>query len=473
VDARTPKGLDSSPLSPLGRAGPPHTGPFRGSDAFARPAHRRDPTVQVTVEKLGPCQAKIHFTVPSSEYHALYRRGLQNVGQNANMKGFRPGKVPPQILEKQFGTQVKNEAIEHFVRQAYDQAVKENDLKIVGFQRVNLDDVKILEGVDWQQSFEVSLRPEIHLGNEYKGVEIESELAAVMDAEVQDATKSVRMQLSSPEPAGDAGVPADGMIVGKIEWLSGDEVVLSRDGLRLSPAQPTPGVDAAAYEKALTGARDGEVREVEMTFPNEIEKAELRGQKGVTRVTVTQAYRMVPATDEQLRTALGAETDADVPARIREKLEQEKHNQENVRVENAILDQLLAKNSIDLPEMMLADQARGRLEQMKTQMRQQGVPDADIEKQAASQEPAAREAAAKGLRALFLMQAIAEKEKLLVSREDMEKELHSIAARNQAPVEEVRKYYQEKRLFDAMAIEMLERKVRAFLRENAKITTPS
>lgn len=429
--------------------------------------------MQVTVEKLGPCQAKISFSVPSSEYHALYRRGLQHLGQNANMKGFRPGKVPPQILEKQFGAQVKNDAIEHFVRQAYDQAVKENDLKIVGFQRVNLDDVKILEGVDWQQSFEVSLRPEIQLGTEYKGVAIESELAAVMDAEVDDALKSVRMQLSRPEPAGDAGVPSDGMIVGKIEWLDGSDVVLSRDGLRLSPAQPTPGVDAAAFEKALTGARDGDAREVEMTFPAEIEKAELRGKKGKTRISVTQAYRMVPPTDEEMRTALGAATDAELPARLREKLEQEKQNQENVRVESAILDKLLASHSIDLPEMMLADQARGRLEQLKTQMRQQGVPEPEIEKQAASQEPAAREAAAKGLRALFLMQAIAEKEKLLVSREDMERELHAIAARNQAPVEEVRKYYQEKRLFDAMAIEMLERKVRAFLRENAKISTPS
>jgi trigger factor len=261
--------------------------------------------------------------------------------------------------------------------------------------------------------------------------------------------------------------------VGKIEWLNGSEVVLSRDGLRLSPVQPTPGVDAAAYEKALTGARDGDTREVEMTFPAEIEKAELRGKKGTTRITVTQAYRMVPPTDEEMRTALGAATDADLPARLREKLEQEKQNQENVRVENAILDRLLAQHNVDLPDMMLADQARGRLEQLKTQMRQQGVPEEEIEKQAATQEPAAREAAAKGLRALFLMQAIAEKEKLLISREDMERELHAIAQRNQAPVEEVRKYYQEKRLFDAMAIEMLERKVRAFLRENAKITTPS
>jgi FKBP-type peptidyl-prolyl cis-trans isomerase (trigger factor) len=105
-------------------------------------------------------------------------------------------------------------------------------------------------------------------------------------------------------------------------------------------------------------------------------------------------------------------------------------------------------------------------------MRQQGVPEAEIEPQVASQKAAARKTSEKGLRALFLMQTIAEKEKLLVSREDMEGELREIAQRNGASLEEVRKYYQEKRLWDAMAIELLERKVRAFLRANAKISVP-
>jgi trigger factor len=428
--------------------------------------------VQVTVEKLGPCQAKINFTVQSSEFQSLYKRGLGNVGQNANMKGFRPGKVPPQILERQFGAQVKNELIEHFVRQAYDKAVAENGLKIVGFQRLNTADVKILDGVDWTQSFEVSLRPEIELG-EYKGIAVESELAPVMEKEVEDALAGVRIQLSRPEPAGDAGVPADGMVVGKIEWLHGGTTVLERDGLRLSPAQPTPGVDAKEFENALVGARDGDVREVDMVIPPDFDGGRLAGQKGRTRVTVSQAYKMVPPAESDLLQALGAETLAELPARVRERLEAEKQAQEDARIEGVILDTLLEKQSIDLPEMMLEDQTKARLEQLRTQMRQQSVPEPEIETQVASQAEAARKTSEKGLRALFLMQTIGEKEKLLVSREDMDAELSRIAERNRAPIEEVRKYYQEKRLFDAMAIELLERKVRAFLRANAKISTPS
>ncbi|MGH8310947.1 MAG: trigger factor, partial [Steroidobacteraceae bacterium] len=356
--------------------------------------------MQVTVEKLGPCQAKIHFTVPSAEFQAAYRRGLQNISQNANMKGFRPGKVPVQIVEKQYGPQVKNDAIEHFVRQAYEQAVGENELKIVGFQRVNLDEVKILEGVDWAQSFEVSLRPEIELGD-YKGIQIESALEPVMDNEITDAIENLRGQQSRPDPAGDAGVPADGMIVGKVQWLAGDEVVLERDGLRLSPKQPTPGTDAAAFETALTGAKDGETRDVEMTFPAEFDREHLRGQKGVTRIHVTQAYRMIPPTQADIHKMFGVDNDQRLNEVVREKIGEAKQERENQREESAILEKLLATHTIELPEMMVDEQTRARIEQLKKQMKEQGTPDDRIAEQVESQRASAREASEKGLRALF------------------------------------------------------------------------
>lgn len=427
--------------------------------------------MQVTVEKLGPCQAKIHFTVPSAEFQALYKRGLSNLSQNANMKGFRPGKVPPQILEKQFGAQVKNDAIEHFVRQAYEQATSENELKVVGFQRVNLDEVKILDGADWQQSFEVSLRPEIALGT-YKGIAVESQLEPVMDPDVEGAIANLKMQQARPEPAGDDGVPADGMIVGKVQWIHAGNVVLERDGTRLSPRSPTPGCDAARFEGALVGAKDGDTREVDMTFPAEIDKPELRNQKGITRIHVTQAYKLIQPTDDELVKMFGVDSRAKMLENVRGQLEVHKQNQENARIENEILEKLLATHSFDLPGMMLEEQAKARIEAHKQEARTQGAGESEIQASAEAFATEAREKAEKGLRALFLIQTIGEKEKLLVTRDDMEAELETIAERNRANVEEVRKYYQEKRLFDQMAIELLERKVRRFLRENAKVTTP-
>ena len=427
--------------------------------------------MQVTVEKLGPCQAKVSFTVPKEEFQGAVRRALGEAGRNVRMKGFRPGHVPPQVIERQFGGEIRRGTIEDFVHKAFQQAVEQNALKVVGHPRVDLEAIQPLEGVDWSSTFEVSLRPEIQLEN-YKGVSIESELEQVLDPEVDSALGSLKAQQAHPEPAGDAGLPEDGLALGKVEWLSGEEVVFARDGLRLSPEQPTPGCEPGAFLKALTGAKDGEARTIPMTFPPDFDKEELRGKPGTTRITVNQAYRMVPPTDEEVRKIFGAADEKDLKVKVREKIEQAKIENEQARIERKLLEQLLQSHAIELPTVLVDQQVEARLQEVARELEAAGTPKERIPEQVETQREAARKSSEQGLKALFLVQTIAEKENLLVSRDDMKAELESIAARNQTTVEEVAEYYKKQNLFDQMAIEILERKVRRFLRESAQITEP-
>ncbi|MBK7644100.1 MAG: trigger factor [Planctomycetes bacterium] len=428
--------------------------------------------MQVTVEKTGPCQAQVRFTVPGSEFHGAVQRAVAQAGKTMNLKGFRPGHIPPQIVEKQFGKQIRNDAMQHFVQQAMDQAIKENDLKVVGFQRLNLDQITVLEGTDFSQQLEVSLRPEIALGT-YKGLALESELEPVMPREVDDAIANLKLQRSQPEPAGDAGLPGDGMALAKVEWLVGEESVFSRDGIRLSPRTPPPGVEAEVFEKALSGAKDGEMRECAIVFPAEFEREDLRGKSGTCRVTVAQAYRMIPPSDEEIRTLVGAADEAELKKIVKEKIGEAKLEREQQRQEALLVDQLIEKHTFELPQMMVDEQTQARLSQLGQQMAQQQIPTDKIKEHLETQREAAAEAAKKGCRALFLMQAVAEAEKLLVTQDDMRSEVQTIAARNNAKPEEVVEYYQKNGLFDQMAIELLERKVRRFLRENAAVKEPS
>jgi trigger factor len=428
--------------------------------------------VQITVEKLGPCQARVAFTVPSDEFQGALRRAVGEAGRNVRMKGFRPGHVPPQVIERQFGREIRRGTVEDFIRKAFERAVEENQLKVVGHPRVDLDAIQPLEGADWSHEFEVSLRPDISL-SEYKGLEIESELEPVLDQEVESAIGSLKAQQAHPEPAGEAGLPSDGLALVKIEWLLGSDVVLSRDGLRISPEAPTPGCEPQAFQSAMTGARDGQVREVAMTIPEDFEREELRGKPGLCRITVAQAYRMVPATDEEVRRILSAQDDADLKVKIRAKIEDAKIEREQARIENALLGKLLDSHTIELPEAMLEQQADARLLDLARELEAAGTPKDSIPEQVEGQREGARQAASRGLKALFLVQTIAEKENLLVSREDLRGELAAIAARNGVSIEEVGEYYKKNNLFDQMAIEILERKVREFLRKNARIREPS
>jgi trigger factor len=427
--------------------------------------------LQVTVEKLGPCQARVSFTVPSDEFQGALRKALGEAGRNVRMKGFRPGHVPPQVIERQFGKEIRRGTLEDFLRKAFQKAVDENQLKVVGSPTVDLEKLNPIEGGDFSHEFEVSLRPDIAL-QEYKALSIESELEPVVEQEIDAALENFKAQQAHPEPAGDVGLPENGLALVKVEWLAGSDVVLSRDGLRIGPDAPTPGCDPEAFKTAVLGAKDGDVREIPMTFPEDFEREDLRGKQGTTRLAIAQAYRMVAPTDDEVRKFFDAKDDADLRAKVKEKIEEAKIAQEQSRIESTLLNKLIDAHAFDLPEKLLENQTEGRLLELSREMEAAGTPKDKIPEQVEGQREAAKTAAARGLRALFLVQTIAEKENLLVSREDMRAELESIAKRNQATVEEVAEYYKKQNLYDQMAIEILERKVRRFLRENAQITEP-
>ena len=158
---------------------------------------------------------------------------------------------------------------------------------------------------------------------------------------------------------------------------------------------------------------------------------------------------------------------------VKERLEENAQESENQRVETALLDQVLQATEVELPSVMVEQQADARIAQMAEQMAQSGASEEDVEKAKETEKEAATADAAKGLKALLVVETLGETEELLVSNEDIDTELASIAARNQSTVEEVRNYYGENNLGQQLAIEILEKKVRRFLRENADIQDPS
>lgn len=414
------------------------------------------------------------MTVPWNEFESQLQRALRQRGSRVRMKGFRPGKVPLSVLEKQFGEEARHETVEHFLGEAYRQVVEQHDLSPVGHERIRVDELDIEPGNDLETSFSISLKPQIELGD-VKGMTVESQLAPVLDEEVEAAIEDLRRQRSRPERIeGEEGLPEDGMAVVKMSWLVGDEVVFERDGLRFSPAQPPQGFDPEAFREALTGAKEGEAPEVTITLPPDFEREDLRGQEAACRFEIVEAYRLVPPTDEEICQFLEAESMDKVREIARERISEAKAEQENRRIEAELLERLIEQHAdMDLPEKMVESQFAARKHQLEHELRDAGADDETIAKEIEAQLPELRQTVERGLRAFFVVDAIAKAEGLQVRDEDLVRELQSIAQRNQATFEEVRQYYAENRLFDQMAIELLERKVRAFLREHAQIQEPS
>jgi trigger factor len=318
-----------------------------------------------------------------------------------------------------------------------------------------------------RHDFEVSLRPELQLGA-YKGLTYEAQVPPISDQEVEAAIARALQQNARLEPAGEDGLPPNGMALCKVVLSAGGEVVLEREGLRLSPNVPLPGVEPNAYREALTGARDGERRELALTFPADFEQESVRGQEGRVEISVLQAFKVVVPGREQLIASLeGVSDEAGLLAKARESLEQARAAEERRQQESELLGKVIESHAVELSASMLDDQLAARVEVLKKELAAQGLAAAAIEEEVSNQSAELRRQAERGAKAYFLVEAIAEKEGLEVTAAELEAEYRAIAERNQAQVAEVKAYYQEQRLVSQLVLEIVERKVRAFLWEQA------
>ena len=425
--------------------------------------------MEATLENIDSCEVLVTVTVPGDEYKTELDSNFKRLSQTVNMKGFRPGKVPKSVIEKHHGEELRRDTKQQFVQQGLQKVVTDEELRPVGQPRMDAESLTDAEDGGFICKVELSLRPAYELG-EYKGLAAESEKVEVTDTEVDEAIENVRTQQGRPEPVSEDGLKENGMAMARLELLEGENSIMARDGMRLSPMSTPPGVDEEAYKAAMIGAKEGAELEIPVTFPEDFHVEEMRGKAGTCKISIAQAFDMVMPTNEELIKMVGAEDEAGLMQRVREDIEKAKQHQANMKVELALLETLIASHDMQLPSRLIEDQINNRKNAAAQQMMQEGVSEADIEGKLAEQEDAIRTEAEHNTKALFLLEDVAQAEELQVQNEDVAQKFQEIAQRNQTSVEEVQKYYQEQNLIQQLAMEILEIKVRTFLRENATIT---
>ncbi|MCE9595753.1 MAG: trigger factor [Planctomycetes bacterium] len=428
--------------------------------------------MEVTVERPAPCVAKISLSVPFEEFSSEKQKLLVNAGRQLRVKGFRPGHVPPQVVEKLYGKEVEQETKKSFIQRAFERAMEEHKFKPLTNPNLELGEAAVLAGVGYRHDFTINLRPEFTLGK-YKGLELDGEQRPVSDEEIEAAIEQVAKNNARPEPAGDDGLAEDGMAVARVEFLWNDQQLFMREGLRLSPSSPIVGVEPEASKKALTGVKDGATIELPATFPQDVEPAEARGQTGLCRITVGQVFKVLVPTRAELVTALKLTDEASLVARVREKLEEAAVDMEQKRIEQALVERIIDAHKMELPAPMVEDSFKHRVETLRRDLAAQGTPEADVEQQIDAQSGSLRTQSERMSRGYFLIEKIAEQESLKVTDEEVVKELRGIAERNRTSFDDVHKYYREKNLMSQLVMEIVERKVRTFLREQAVIKQES
>lgn len=446
----------------------------RHSSAGSRPAHgghdeHHHPGLSIAVEKQKG-KADVRVTVAADDLERARGQEYAVLARRVTLKGFRPGKTPRAMLEKHYSAEVERGVAEHFLQHAYQQAVAENELRPAAYPRIPLEDNLPRKGEDWSVTFEILLRPELTLG-QIEGLEIEGRDVGVDDPELDRALTEIRRANSRAEPAGEEPLAAEGMAVATLDFFrpASEESCLTRNGIRLTPKNPPQGVDPATFEETLVGARAGEQRTMEMELPPNFPVEEARGERGRVRFTLEQVLRIVPPSDEEFFKAFEVTDEAGLREAVRARMLKGKQEAEEERIETALLERVIDEHPMDLPPRIVDDQVEAHQQELREKLMEQGLGEEEAKTRAEEERDRSRASAVKSLKAVYLIEEIARTKELQVTEQDVTGEIQAIAARNGTDPAEVAKYYREQSLLRQLGLELLERKVRRYLRESAAI----
>lgn len=367
---------------------------------------------------------------------------FSRVQKNLNVPGFRKGKVPRTIFNKQFGEEALYEdALNSLLPDAYDNAIEELGLFPVAQPKIEVKSMN--KGENWVVEATVTLKPEVTLGD-YKGLTVAKQDRSVSTEEVDARLKAKQAQLAELS-----------VKEGKAE--NGDTVVIDFEGFKDGVAfaggkgenhslELGSGSFIPGFEEQLVGVSAGEEVEVNVTFPEEYHAEELKGQAAVFKVAVKEVKaKEVPALDDEFAKDAddSVESLAELKDKIAKQIEEEKEQAARSAVEDLALRQAVENAEIgELPYEMVHSEVHRQMDFFLNDMKRQGISEelyyqltgttrADLHKQMEVD-------ADVRVKTNLVLEAIVKAEDIQVSAEEIEAEIAELSATYNMPVEQVK-----------------------------------
>jgi len=372
------------------------------------------------------CTRELVIEIPADVVQREAENVVAQYARVARIPGFRPGHAPSAMVRRRYRDEIKSEVVQTLVPKFFRDAVKSQNWSVVGqpsFEELKFEDDKPLT---CKATFEVY--PEFEL-KDYKGLEVELEPRGVTEAAVDEAVEALRQRLATFEVVNDRAAADD------------DYAVVSYQGRDVKdPSKPPMEVQEglvhlggkgtlAAFTENLRGARAGEVREFEVSYPEDYPRPSLKGRTVSYRVEVEAIkQKVLPVVDDELaRVASEFTTVAELRAKIREDLEKRRENQIAGAARRKLLDQLVGRHEFPVPRKLVEAQLDRKLENFLGQLAGQGIDPRQTELDWRKFREELRPEAEKDVRGSLVLQKIAEAEKIEVSDEELDETIREIA----------------------------------------------
>ena len=421
----------------------------------------------VKSEKLEKSMHELQFSVDAETFKAAIDKAFKREGKKYNVPGFRKGHAPRTVIEQMYGADIFHyDAINDLFPEAYEAAVKEAAIEPVGRPEADVVSENLEEGVVLKVT--VPVKPEIKVGG-YTGLKATKNVNTVDDADVD--AELARMQdrnarIVTREGAAENGDTADLDFEGFVDGEAFEGGKAEHYSLVLGSGSFIPG-----FEEQVVGHAAGEEFDVNVTFPEEYQAAELAGKAAVFKIKLHEVKtKEMPVLDDEFAKDVSEyDTLDELKASIRKGMEEQNEKQASLQVENDLVDQVIGTIEGDIPDAMYESRLDELVRDFEYRLQQQGLKlEMYLQYMGQTMETfraSFKEQAEKQVKIRLALEAVAAQEKIEASQEDFEAEMQRIADAYKMEVEKVKELVSEAEVKKDLAVN----KAIDFIKEKAEI----
>lgn len=389
---------------------------------------------------------ELEIEISAEKFEEAIQKAYMREKNKIQIAGFRKGKAPRKLIEREYGEEVFFEQAVNMIYPAeVDDAVKESGLEIVSRPEVEVTDLSKAEGVKIKAT--VYTKPEVEV-KDYKGIEVEKDVKTVTDEDVENQANALREKNARMITVDDRAAEM------------GDDVVIDFEGfkdgvafdggkaedftLSLGSGQFIPG-----FEEQVAGHNIGEEFDINVSFPDDYHVEDLKGAPVVFKIKLKSITKKeVPdLDDEMVKDATEFDTVDEYKADVRKKLEEHAEHHAEHEVEDKLMDKVIENMTAEIPQVMFDNRVNEMMMELEQRLAPQGIS-LDLYRQYTGQtmdqvKKAYQEQAEKQVKLRLALEKIAELENVEVTDDEAAQEIQKIADQYKMTVDQVKNYIRE------------------------------
>ncbi|HIY90239.1 MAG: trigger factor [Merdibacter sp.] len=406
-------------------------------------------------------------TVEGEDWKQAQKKAFNKIKKNINIPGFRKGQAPAALIKKQIPAQnILMDAVEAVANDVLSDGVEEHKLVLVDRPELRIDEINEEKVI---LKFICAVKPEVKLGD-YKGLPIKKKATRVTQKDIDAEVERLQQRYADMVVKEEGNVESGDTAVIDFEGFK-DGVAFDGGKAESYPLEIGSGAFIPGFEDQLIGMAKEETKDINVTFPEDYQVAELAGQPVVFKVTVHEIKTKVlpEANDELIKEAKikDVETMEDYRAYVKKNLSERKDRENEENFTNELLEKVVANAEVEIPDAMIERETDEMVREITQRLSAQGftleqfaqVTGQDEEKIRAE----VRQDAEKKVRVRLVLEAVAEAEQFEISDEEIDAELKAIADQYSMQIEQVRNLISH----DAVSYDLRQRKALELIKETA------